>query len=236
MVDLTDIAPPSSSPADRTTLAGMMRVVLEKFLQHTDDMLPAKVISYNRTTNLAQVQPLIVMVTTQNKQVQRAPISAIPVLQPGGGGFVFSMPIKAGDLGWIKANDRDISLFKQFFRGSPPNTYRKHSFEDAIFIPDCMLQGATIASEDVNNSVWQNLAGTVKIALWSTFVKIIGAVGIGGNPGAGVLLGLYSTSKAFKLPVMTTGQRNSIASPEQGMMVYCSDLPGVSTYNGSMWS
>lgn len=170
---MTDnFSPPSMNLADLADPIGIVRLILTKFLQGVDDMLPAQVISYNRTTNLAQVQPLIVMVTTDNIQVQRGQIASVPVQIPGGGDFILSFPIKAGDLGWIKANDRDISLFKQFHESSPPNTQRKHSFEDALFIPDNMMQGVTINSEDANNLVIQSLDGTVRVALWSDRVKI----------------------------------------------------------------
>jgi Phage protein Gp138 N-terminal domain/GpV Apex motif len=165
-------APPSRNPADDGTLAGTLRLVLTKFLQRTDDMLPAQVLAYNRSTNLAQVQPLIYMITTDNQQVTRAQVASVPVLQLGGGGFVLSFPINTGDLGWIKANDRDISLFKQFFSAAPPNTQRQHTFEDAMFVPDTMMQGVTINSEDASNVVLQNLAGTVRISLGSDTLTI----------------------------------------------------------------
>src|SRR4051812_35962375 len=115
-------APPSRNPADNDTMAGTFRLVLDKFLQRTDDMLPGKVIAYDAATNLAQVQPLIIMVTTNNQQVKRAQIASVPVYQMGAGGLVLRFPVKTGDLGWIKANDRDISLFKRIKDFVSPNT------------------------------------------------------------------------------------------------------------------
>lgn len=164
--------PPSIDPANRGNIAGTVRFILTKFLQGVDDMLPAIVISYDRATNQAQVQPLIAIVDTLGNIVPRGSVASIQVLQLGGGGFVLSFPIKAGDLGWIKANDRDISLFKKFLGNAAPNTARKHSFEDAMFIPDTMFKSVSIAGEDTENVVLQNLAGTVKIALFDDKVKI----------------------------------------------------------------
>lgn len=166
-------ASPSVDPASIGDLFGTVRLVLTKFLQGVDDMLPAKVIAYDRATNLACVQPLITMITTTNIVVQRDQLASIPVFQYGAGGFVLSFPVNTGDLGWIKANDRDISNFLKFFAQSQPNTVRKHNFSDAVFIPDNMLRGVTIASEDNANVVLQNLAGTVKVALWSNKVKVV---------------------------------------------------------------
>lgn len=165
-------APPSIDPASRGDLTGIVKLVLNKFLQGIDDMLPAKVIAYDRTTNQARVQPLIAIVTTGKEQITRAQVASVPVLQLGGGGFVVSFPIQPGDLGWIKANDRDISLFKQIMENSSPNTERKHSFEDALFIPDTMFKAVVINPEDDSNFVLQSIDGTVRIALFDDKVKI----------------------------------------------------------------
>lgn len=169
-------SPPSRNTADNGSLSGAMRLILTKFLQGVDDMLPAQIISYNRASNIAQVQPLIPFVTTSNTLVNRAQVLSVPVLQIGGGGFVLSFPIVTGDLGWIKANDRDISIFKQTLQSSAPNTQRKHKFSDAMFIPDTMLKGVSIADDDAANLVIQNLAGTVKISLSSTGITFTGPV------------------------------------------------------------
>ncbi|MHC5541898.1 Gp138 family membrane-puncturing spike protein, partial [Singulisphaera rosea] len=66
---MTTYAPPSRNPADNDTLTGVLKLAFTKFLQKTDDMLPARVIAYNRATNRAQVQPLISVVTTANQVV-----------------------------------------------------------------------------------------------------------------------------------------------------------------------
>lgn len=168
-------ASPSINPGKKGNIQGVVKFILTKFLQGVDDMLPAIVLSYDRTTNRARVQPLIALVTTANVEVQRTELASIPVLQIGGGGFVLSFPIQEGDLGWIKANDRDISLFLQSNVNSPPNTQRKHSFEDAIFIPDSMMNQVVIDPSDENSVVLQSTGGATKISLSDTGVTIQGA-------------------------------------------------------------
>lgn len=229
-------APFSRNPADNDSMVGMFRLVLTKFLQGVDDMLPAQVIAYDRPSNRAQVQPLIQMVTTNNERVNRAQIASVPVLQLGGGGFVMSFPIASGDLGWIKANDRDISLFKTTYALSAPNTQRKHDFSDALFIPDAMLNIA-LASEDAGNAVFQNTDGTVKIALWPTLIKILATagVGIGGTPAPGTILDVQSINKAFVPPRMSTEQRDSIPDPFEGMTIYNLSEHRLETYTDTGW-
>jgi len=57
-------APPSRNRAGDNTLTGLMSLFSAKLKQNLDDMLPAKVIAYDRATNRAQIQPLIVQVNT----------------------------------------------------------------------------------------------------------------------------------------------------------------------------
>lgn len=164
-------ANPSRDPANDESLLGMARQVLDKFLQQIDDCLPARVVSYDRAANRAMVVPMVKLLTTDNRQVGRAQIAAVPVMQFGGNGVTLSFDLKAGDLGWIKANDRDISLILQAYRDNAPNTLRKHSFQDAVFIPDVM-HGVTIAGEDAHNAVLQTLDGSIRVAIWPDRVKI----------------------------------------------------------------
>lgn len=162
---------PSRDPADDGTLIGMVRQVLDKFLQGVDDMLPARVVSYDRSTNRAMVVPLVKVLTTDGRQVQRAQIASVPVMQFGGGGVALSFHLQPGALGWIKANDRDISIVMQAYKDNAPNTLRKHSFSDAVFIPDVM-HGVTINAEDAGHAVLQTLDGSVRVAIWPDRVKI----------------------------------------------------------------
>jgi len=54
-------------------------------------------------------------------------------------------------------------------------------------------------------------------------------------PNANALLDLTSTTKAFMPPRMTTTQKNAIASPTAGMVVYDSTLSKLAVYTGSAW-
>ena len=155
---------PSHDLADRDSLAGVLKLAFRKTLESTDGQLPCEVISYNRTTNRALVQPLIGIVLTSGEQVVRAQIASVPVLALGGGGFAITFPLAKGDLGWIEASDQDISLFMQQMQQSKPNTFRIHTFEDGRFVPDAFAQ-YTFNSADAANMVIQSYDGTVKIAL-----------------------------------------------------------------------
>jgi hypothetical protein len=164
---------PSLNPADIDSLVGTLRFVVNKILQNSDGVLPAQVVAFEQSSTGArvQVQPLIMMVDTFGNKIPRAQIASVPVIQLGGGGYFMSFPLKAGDLGWIIASDRDISLFLQNYVQSAPNTYRMKNFADAVFIP-AVMTGYNISEGDAESMVIQNLDGTIKISLSPTQVTI----------------------------------------------------------------
>jgi hypothetical protein len=166
-----DFAPPSADPADNDSLAGVMRTAIRKSLQQVNNMLPARVVAYDRNANRATVQPLIHIIATDNTQLPRPQIAQVPVMQMSGGGVVLNFNVKPGDFGWVHANDRDISTFLQGMKEVPPNTLRMHSFEDGVFIPDVM-RGWVIAPEDADNTVLQTLDGSVCISLGAGGIKL----------------------------------------------------------------
>ena len=165
------MADQSRDPANDDTMTGLFREVLRKFTQTHDDLLPAQIVNYDRTNNRATVQILIQLVDVNGNRLNRAQLSGIPVLLLGGGDFFMSWNLPPGSLGWIKANDRDTSLFLETYTARQPNTRRMHTFEDAVFIPDLMTS-YTIAEEDAQAVTIQNRTGNVRISLNSQRVKI----------------------------------------------------------------
>ena len=162
---------PSHDAAAEADFVGTVEAVLRKHLQSVDDMLPARVISYDRASNWATVAPLIAILLTDGSNKSRPSYASIQVMQFGGGGVMLNFPLKPGDLGWIKANDRDISLFSQSLSEAQPNTNRLHSFSDAVFIPDVM-RNYVISGEDSANAVLQTLDGSVRLSIWPNKIKM----------------------------------------------------------------
>jgi hypothetical protein len=199
---------PDIDPANNESLAGTLQFCMQKFMQNMNGMLPARVIKYDRTTNRVQVQLLITLITTQGIQVSRPQIASIPVVLFGGGSYFLSFNLNTGDLGWVLANDRDISLFLQSYKEAPPNTFRINNFSDGVFIPDIMT-GYTISEEDSNNAVLQNLDGTIKISLQPNRIKLTAPlVEITGDlqvDGAINGLGGFSISGGIGNSILATG-------------------------------
>ncbi len=202
---------PSRNPSNSTgDVTGAMTEILTKFLNSSiDDMLPAKIVSYDRDSNRATIQPLIAMVATDDSVISRNQLASIPVLNLGGGGFLLSFNLNPGDLGWIKASDRDISDFIKSYSEAVPTTKRTHDFNNGLFIPHVM-NGYSIDSEDEENAVLQSTDGTVRVSLFSDKIKITApeiicdgptSLGIGGAPiarvGDTVSNGVITSGSAF---------------------------------------
>lgn len=156
---------PDIDPANNDSMLGAVRMLYKKLQMDIDGMLPAKVIKYDRANNRVQVQILIMMLTTDGQKVSRSQVASVPVLVLGGGGLMINFPLNPGDLGWIMANDRDISLFLQSYEEAPPNTVRQFSFSDALFVPDVMHDYVIDPLTDSSALVIGTTDGTIKISV-----------------------------------------------------------------------
>lgn len=163
---------PNTDAANDGSLSGQLDAALKSFfLNEFEGMLPATVISYDDATNRAVIKPLVMIGTTSGGKVSRAQVAGIPVYRFGGGGFFMRFPIKPGDFGWLKTNDRDISLV--FQRGGLedwPNTARMHKFSDAMFFPDTFKQWV-ISGENADKAVWQSMDGQTCISVGNGEIK-----------------------------------------------------------------
>jgi len=66
-------------------------------------------------------------------------------------------------------------------------------------------------------------------------INDVGNVGIGVTANASAILDVQSTTKGVRMPNMTTTQKNAIASPAAGLMVFDTTLSKLSVYSGAAW-
>lgn len=161
----------ASNPNNDDLLTGLSNVIIDHVKKKIQNSLPVKVTAVSSDRKKVDVKPQIMIVDSSGGLTERGEIKGVPVDTIGAGGFLMSFNIKVGDLGWIQASDRDISLFKQSYGQSKPNTGRMHNFADSRFIPDIMTN-FTIAGEDEAAVTIQNREGNVKIALDENEIRI----------------------------------------------------------------
>jgi hypothetical protein len=159
----------NQSPEDYGDMANTLSKILANAFMKSENMLPVKVVSYDRVKNTAIVQPLIKIIMTGGVY-SRGQIGPIPVFAAGAGQFVMNFPVKPGDLGWILANDRDISQFEQTLEEGPPPTTRTHSFNDSVLFPDAIRNFDTTGED--GNMVIQSLDGKIRISLGESQLKL----------------------------------------------------------------
>jgi len=173
---------PSIDPANLGSLTGSFQQIFNKLLQRTDGVMPATVVSFDRSSAppRVQVQPAIKIRTTDGSQIPRAQIASVPVCRIGGGGAFIDFNLSPGDTGLLFACDRDISLFLQNKTASTPNTDRIKSFSDSFFLP-IVLNSGIIDPENAEFAVFQNQNGSISIAIQSDKVKIKGNLAVNGD-------------------------------------------------------
>jgi len=164
-------------PGDSASLRAAVRFVQNAMAMDMEVCLPARVIGYDRVANTAEVQPMIVLTKRDPaggalQRVPRTNIPDIPVLSLGAGNFHISFPVKKGDLGWLYACDRDITLFLQSLTEQHAATDGpSHKFTDAIFVPDVLRQ-YTIDAEDADALVIQSTDAATRISVRADNIKI----------------------------------------------------------------
>lgn len=221
---MTDLQKPNSKQAQQGSLAGQLKGALSKWLrEEVDDMLPARVVSYDDATNRAVIQPLVMIGTTSGAKVSRASLPNIPVFRFGSGQFFMRFPIKPGDFGWLKANDKDISLIMQA-QGQQedwPNTERLHDFSDAMFFPDC-VRGWLIDGANIDAAVWQSLDGSVCISLHGDKVNI----------KAPNLIAEIASSTEINSPIVTINSSSTTITGATTINGAVAIVGGALTHNG----
>jgi hypothetical protein len=110
---------------------------------------------------------------------------------------------------------------------------------------DLQIGGSTIFKVDKNATLTCGAANTTIIHNGTFILQTAGiqhfrSNSSGTNIGTGGLvasarLSVESTTQGFLPPRMTTAQKNAIASPAAGLMVYDTTLNQMSYYNGTAW-
>jgi hypothetical protein len=172
-----------SNPSNFVNLAVMMGIpeaALEEILYQLAAELrvaiPVVVVSFNATKQTVVVQPAIQENALQNGVPTPQAISALEdvvICPPRGGGFTLTLPLQAGDEGFVVFQDMCYDNWYQ--SGGVSNnqaTRRRHSLSDAMFIPGGWSQPRVLSGYSTTKAQLRSDDGTTLVEVGSGEVTI----------------------------------------------------------------
>lgn len=121
------------------TLPEVIRRALQRNLDQLHTAMPGVVVSYDATSQTADIRPAIKDVYRDKdgvRQVEDLPIlPKVPVLFPRGGGFHLSFPLTAGDGVLLIFSEVSIDRWRESSQVTDPGDLRRHGLSGAVAIP-----------------------------------------------------------------------------------------------------
>jgi len=121
------------------TLQEVFAAAMDARLEEVRVCVPARVESYDGTTQKADVQPLVKRRHEDefgDLQVESLPVvPGVPVIFPGGGGFLLQFPVSAGDTGLLLFSADSIDKWLDQGGLVDPESHHRFSLSDGIFLP-----------------------------------------------------------------------------------------------------
>jgi hypothetical protein len=120
------------------TLSEVIKSAIETRLVDLHSAMPGEVVSFNPSTQMADVQPALKrkFVTSQGTRVEALPvIPNVPVVFPRSSNAIVYFPLQKGDSVLLIFSERSIDRWAQNGGVVDPADTRKHSLSDALCIP-----------------------------------------------------------------------------------------------------
>lgn len=145
------------------TLAAVIRRALDLKLASVRVALPARIKTFNATTQLASVQPLLREShegEDGKEEVESLPvISDVPIQFPGAGGFVITFPVAVGDPCWLVFSDRSLDKWIETGNEVDPIDLRRHHLSDAVALLGVRSKAGALAEFDASNARFGKVGG-----------------------------------------------------------------------------
>lgn len=151
-----------------TNIQSYIDMVVKKHIKELQTCIPA-IVKEVKGRDKVIVSPAVQQTNANWETVRWADI-LLPVYTPAGGNGIFSLPISAGDTGWIIAGDLDPSLFYQDpSKPARQNVFDRHNYQYGFFLP-CKMKDFGIDSADNGGIVIKN--GNTKIVIKENEIEI----------------------------------------------------------------
>lgn len=124
---------------ENPTLLDLLNAFRKSIVGELHTSMPGKIVKYDPTTKLADVQPMIKRAYFDDdgvKQYESFPtIPRVPVLMPGGQGYLVTIPLGAGDMVWLSFSEGAIAEYLSTLQESEPQDLRRHSLSYPVAFP-----------------------------------------------------------------------------------------------------
>lgn len=161
------------------TLATVLRAAVKAQLSQARVALPARVESYDASTQQATVQPLIYegyQDETGERQAERLPVvTGVPVVFPGSGGFRVTFPVAVGDTVLLVFASSSIDRWLALGGEVDPIDDRRHNISDAIAIPGLHSFASPLANAPTSTMSLGNDNGGPTIEISATDIQVGGS-------------------------------------------------------------
>lgn len=123
-----------------------IEALISRALHNLQTCVPA-IVKKVEDRNMVVVIPAVQQMNAEWQSVEWAEMR-LPVLTPCGKNIALSVPLTAGDTGWIIAGDLDPSLFfKDVKKSAKQNILNRHEYQFGFFVP-CALGDYKITADD----------------------------------------------------------------------------------------
>lgn len=164
------------------------RLSFDGLMSGINTSLPGRVMTFDASTQLAEVQAGIMMVTDDG-DLAMPPIISVPVVFSGGNEYLIEHQIDPGDEGIIIFSQRCIDAWVDQGGDATQSVVRHFDLTDAMFIPGLRSQakkiadfkndGVRIRNKDGSQHVWLKGDGTIDIN--ASTLAVTGSVTVTGS-------------------------------------------------------
>ena len=138
---------------------------------------PGIVVSFDRGKQTATVRPVAHKFFRGQGFKPLPDLMDVPVQFPGGGGFVLTFPVAAGDEGILIFAERAIDAWHASGKAGPPHEFRAHSLSDACLVVGVRSLPRAVQSFNGGGVELRSLDGKTVIGIEDGNVKVSAATG-----------------------------------------------------------
>lgn len=146
----------------KRTLEEVIRKGIDYRLSSLRVALPGKVVSYDPTTQTAEVQPMLNPAFEVDDGIlvdDLSSIPGVPVCFEAGGGFAVTMPLAAGDEGMLVFADFSLDYWRSSGLQAAPEDMRVHGIGGAAFWPGLHGDAKTLVGASAADMVILHKSG-----------------------------------------------------------------------------